>query len=81
MKPEEIVLALKICGNHLAAKDLTCDDCPNQNCCMTENDRLLIAAVTLIEQLQNEVERLKKYEQAVDQILAPDNDRMMGRVP
>ena len=78
MTPEEIVKALKICGNHLAAKDLTCDECPNKERCMTENDRMLIEAADLIEQLQNEVNRLSRYEQAVDQILAPDNPKMMA---
>ena len=29
--------------------------------------------------LYKEVERLKRYEQAIDQILKPDNDEMMGR--
>lgn len=32
-----------------------------------------------IEYLLMEIERLKKYEKAVDQILKPDNDEMMGR--
>lgn len=54
MKPEEIILALKICGNHLAAKDLSCDECPNKDNCMTENDRLLIEAAELIEKLMEE---------------------------
>ena len=32
-----------------------------------------------IEYLLMEIERLKKYEKAVDAILKPDNDKMMGR--
>lgn len=32
-----------------------------------------------IEYLLMEIERLKKYEQAVGAILKPDNDKMMGR--
>ena len=32
-----------------------------------------------IEYLLMEIERLKKYEQAVGAILKPDNDEMMGR--
>ena len=33
----------------------------------------------IIENLLKEVDRLKKYEQAIDQILKPDADEMMGR--
>ena len=79
MTPEEIVLAMKICGNHLSVKELGCDDCPNHERCMKEDDRLLIEGAELIESLLKEVERLKRYEQAIDQILKPDNDEMMGR--
>jgi len=32
-----------------------------------------------IEYLLMEIERLKKYEKAVDAILKPDNEKMMGR--
>ena len=32
-----------------------------------------------LQALRREVERLKKYEQAIDQILKPDADEMMGR--
>ena len=38
---------------------------------------VLEEAANNIEYLLMEIERLKKYEQAVDQILKPDNDRMM----
>ena len=46
---------------------------------MQEDDRLLIEGAELIESLLKEVERLKRYENAIDQILKPDNDEMMGR--
>ena len=38
-------------------------------------------AADCIEQLLKEIERLQKYERAVEQILKPDADEMMGRTP
>lgn len=81
MTPAEMVLTLRICGNHPKYDSFTCKDCPwIQNC---DHDgggaELSLRAADIIENLLKEVERLKKYEQAIDQILKPDNDEMMGR--
>lgn len=38
-------------------------------------------AADCIEQLLKEIERLQKYERAVEQILKPAADEMMGRTP
>ena len=88
MTPEEIIMSMKICGNHLSEKDKTCDDCPNQSRCMSADDHLTRDAADLIEklmkenkELRNEIERLTRYERAVEQILKPDADEMMGRIP
>ena len=76
MTPAEMVLTLRICGNHPKYDSFTCKDCPwIQNC---DHDgggaELSLRAADIIENLLKEVERLKKYEQAIDQIL-----KMMGR--
>ena len=81
MTPAEMVLTLRICGNHPKYDSFTCKDCPwIQNC---DHDgggaELSLRAADIIENLLKEVERLKKYEQAIDQIMKPDNDEMMGR--
>lgn len=81
MTPAEMVLTLRICGNHPKYDSFTCKDCPwIQNC---DHDgggaELSLRAADIIENLLKEVERLKKYEQAIDQILKPDADEMMGR--
>ena len=77
MKPDEQIKALRYCANSKGP----CSECPGwtgkyDDDCMVFHMR---QAADLIEKLTAEVERLKPYEQAIDQILKPDNDEMMGR--
>lgn len=81
MTPAEMVLTLRICGNHPKYDSFTCKDCPWILNCDHDGGgaELSLRAADIIENLLKEVERLKKYEQAIDQILKPDADEMMGR--
>ena len=60
MTPAEMVLTLRICGNHPKYDSFTCKDCPwIQNC---DHDgggaELSLRAADIIENLLKEVERL-----------------------
>ncbi len=77
MKPDEQIKALRYCANSKGP----CSECPGwtgkyDDDCMVFHIR---QAADTIEKLLSEVKRLKPYEQAIDQILKPDNDEMMGR--
>ena len=77
MKPDEQIKALRYCANSKGP----CSECPGwtgkyDDDCMVFHIR---QAADTIEKLLAEVERLKPYEQAIDQIMKPDNDEMMGR--
>ena len=80
MEPNDMIKALRICGNHPTMEGYSCLDCPYcENCDPRDYARLDLMAADTIEKLLAEVERLKPYEQAIDQILKPDSDEMMGR--
>lgn len=81
MTPEDMVTALRICGNHPTMEGYTCLDCPYNDLCDPRNTaRMDLEAADVIEKCLKEIERLKRYEQAVEQILKPDADEMMGRI-
>ena len=74
MTPEEMILTLRICGEHPKYKDCTCRDCPwIQNC---DHDgggaELSLRAADIIEQLLRENTELRKKSKR----LKPDSRSM-----
>ena len=71
MTPEEMILTLRICGNHPEYESFTCEDCPWAPHC--DNDGggagLSLRAAHIIQELMEENEKLKAAARALDAIL------------
>lgn len=67
MTPEEILLTLRICGEHPKYKDFTCRDCPwIQNCDHDGGGRELnLRVADTIEQLLRENKELRRDSEAL----------------
>ena len=70
MTPEEMILTLRICGNHPKYKDFTCKDCPWLLNCDHDGGgaELSLRAADIIEKLQQENAKLRKARETLNAI-------------
>lgn len=61
MKASEMVMALRICGNHPSMKGKTCEDCPfGEQCCESNGGaRMSLEAADIIEELMKELAKAR----------------------